>query len=115
MCGHMRSLLLALVFCLLVGVETSATRAAETPFPAPGPSATAEFVQIDRTRPVQIIRPLLALGSTVDKEPAGSIPSLYSRHNITQMLAAGLGWLSYRLFTELSIQDWHWNPSGTFS
>ena len=111
----MRSLLLALVFSLVVSLAPAATRAAETPTPTPAPSATAEFVQIDRTRPIQVIRPLFALGSTVDKEPAGSIPSLYSKRNVRQMLAAGLGWLSYRLFTELSVQDWHWNPAGTFS
>ncbi len=64
---------------------------------------------------VQIIHPLEALGSTVDKEPAGSIPRLYSKTNVDQMLDAGWGWLSYRLFTELSDQDWHWNPLGSFS
>ncbi len=31
------------------------------------------------------------------------------------MLQPGFGWLSYRLFTELSSQDWHWNPAGAFS
>jgi hypothetical protein len=31
------------------------------------------------------------------------------------MLDAGWGFLSYRLFTELSDQDWHWNPWGGFS
>ncbi len=60
-------------------------------------------------------RPALALGSTVDKEPAGSLPSLYSTRNVRAMLDAGYGWLSYRLFTELVVQDWHWNPAGTFS
>jgi hypothetical protein len=60
-------------------------------------------------------RPLEAFGSTVDKEPAGSIPSLYSRENVRSMLGAGLGWLSYRLYSELSVQDWHWNPRGSFS
>ncbi|MBV8153685.1 MAG: discoidin domain-containing protein [Candidatus Eremiobacteraeota bacterium] len=60
-------------------------------------------------------RPLEAFGSTVDKEPAGSIPALYSRANVRAMLGAGLGWLSYRLYSELSVQDWHWNPRGSFS
>jgi hypothetical protein len=83
--------------------------------PASGAAAQTVVVTVDTGNPARIVRPLEALGSTVDKEPAGSIPSLYSRHNVTQMLAAGYGWLSYRLFTELSSQDWHWNPAGTFS
>jgi F5/8 type C domain-containing protein len=75
------------------------------------------IVRIDITpaHRIQSFRPLEALGSTVDKEPAGSIPRLYSKKNVQAMLDAGWGWLSYRLFTELSDQDWHWNPAGTFS
>jgi hypothetical protein len=64
---------------------------------------------------IAALRPWEALGSTVDKEPAGSVPRLYSQQNVRAMLDAGWGWLSYRLFTELSVQDWHWNPVGTFS
>ncbi len=75
----------------------------------------ADSVRIDTLHRVQTIRPQFALGSTVDKEPAGSIPALYSHANVAQMLEAGYGFLSYRLFTELSVQDWHWNPAGHFS
>lgn len=93
------SLLFAVAFALSA---TASVRAADTVF-------------IDATHPMQTIHAQTALGSTVDKEPAGSIPALYSKGNIQQMLAAGYGWLSYRLFTELSVQDWHWNPKGHFS
>jgi len=77
--------------------------------------ALAVSIEIDDTHPIRTLRPRSVLGSTVDKEPAGTIPSLYSPKNVREMLAAGWGWLSYRLFTELSVQDWHWNPQGTFS
>jgi hypothetical protein len=72
-------------------------------------------LHVDTVHPVQSLRPWDAIGSTVDKEPAGSIPFLYTRANVAQMLDAGLGFLSYRLFTELTDEDWHWNPSGSFS
>jgi hypothetical protein len=72
-------------------------------------------IHVDTTHRVQTIRPWYAFGSTVDKEPAGSIPSLYSKRNVRQILDSGLGFLSYRLFTELTDEDWHWNPSGSFS
>ncbi|MBV9409530.1 MAG: hypothetical protein JO164_11950, partial [Candidatus Eremiobacteraeota bacterium] len=85
--------------------------------PEPPPGTHDDVVRIDVTpaHRLRTLRPLDALGSTVDKEPAGSIPRLYSRENVRAMLDAGLGWLSYRLFTELSVQDWHWNPVGRFS
>ena len=80
-------------------------------------AASLVKVRVDTTRSHQIsaFYPRDAIGSTVDKEPAGTIPALYSPRNVREMLEAGYGWLSYRLFTELSVQDWHWNPAGTFS
>ena len=74
-----------------------------------------DTVRIDTTRAIQRVNPMLALGHTVDKEPAGTIPSLYSARNVAPVLDAGWGFLSYRLFTELTVEDWHWNPAGAFS
>jgi hypothetical protein len=61
------------------------------------------------------IRPLRAIGAGVDSDPPGKVPFLYSPERSKLMLDAGFGALSLRLYTELSIQDWHWNPSGSFS
>ncbi len=59
--------------------------------------------------------PLRALGAGVDGVATGTVDNVYTATNIPQMLSAGFGPLTYRLYTELSVQDWHWNPQGTFS
>ncbi|WP_180541579.1 discoidin domain-containing protein, partial [Nevskia soli] len=59
--------------------------------------------------------PMLALGAGVDGVPTGTVNNVYTSTNIPQMLSAGFGPLTYRLYTELSVQDWHWNPEGTYS
>lgn len=64
---------------------------------------------------VNTIRPLRDIGVGIDSDPAGKIPFLYSPARTRAMLGAGLGTVSARLYTELSIQDWHWNPVGSFS
>ncbi len=84
-------------------------------FCAPLQTRAADVVTVDAANPMQTIRSRDALGSTVDKEPAGMISYLYSSSNVRRMLESGYGWLSYRLFTELSVQDWHWNAAGHFS
>ena len=56
-----------------------------------------------------------AIGTGVDSDPQGKIPFLYAPAQEKLMLGTGLGALTYRLYTELSIQDWHWNPAGRFS
>ncbi len=59
--------------------------------------------------------PMRALGAGVDGVSTGTVNNVYTSTNIPQMLSAGFGPLTYRLYTELSVQDWHWNPEGTYS
>jgi hypothetical protein len=66
-------------------------------------------------QPVNIISPQDVIGAGVDAIYGVSTATVYSPSNMAQMLAAGYGSLSYRLNTELGVQDWHWNPSGTWS
>lgn len=72
-------------------------------------------VRVDTLHRVQTMRPLRALGTSVDSDPKGHLDQIYSPANTQLMLSTGLGTLTYRLYTELSIQDWHWNPDGTYS
>lgn len=72
-------------------------------------------ISVDTTHVVNTIRPLHAIGVGIDSDDAGKVPFLYSKARTDLMLGAGLGVVSYRLYTELSIQDWHWNPAGRFS
>src|ERR1700720_4469678 len=72
-------------------------------------------IRVDTQHRIQTIRPLRSFGTSVDSDPKGKIALLYSPSRVNLMLSTGLGTLTYRLYTELSIQDWHWNPTGSFS
>lgn len=72
-------------------------------------------VDTSATNVVNHVRPDRAIGTGVDSDPLGKIPYLYAPAQERTMLGTGLGALTYRLYTELSIQDWHWNPSGSYS
>lgn len=72
-------------------------------------------IHVDAAHRIQTIRPLRTFGTSVDSDPKGKISLLYSPSRVNLMLSTGLGMLTYRLYTELSIQDWHWNPTGGYS
>lgn len=72
-------------------------------------------VDVNPSHALNRVVPMQAVGAGVDAENPGSVPTIYGRQDVAQMLAAGLGPVSYRLFTELGVQDWHWNPAGTWS
>ena len=59
--------------------------------------------------------PLHALGAGIDRDPLNSVHILYDPEHVATMHTAGWGPISYRLNTELSIQAWHWNPTGRWS
>ena len=64
---------------------------------------------------IQEFRPIRALGTSIDNDATDRVAIHYSPAMIKLMLSTGLGTLTYRLNTELSIQDWHWNPDGQYS
>ena len=81
-------------------------------------ATTAPYLVSVDTTPAHALNhfsPLVALGAGVDGVPYHAVPEIYTQSNIAQMLQAGFGAVSYRLYTELSVQDWHWNPAGGFS
>src|SRR5580692_7054081 len=59
--------------------------------------------------------PLHALGAGIDRDPLNSVHILYDPEARWTMHTAGWGAINYRLNTELSIQAWHWNPTGKWS
>jgi hypothetical protein len=59
--------------------------------------------------------PRKSLGGAVDGHERGECARILSDKNITEMLSAGLGPLTYRLRTELAGEVWHWNPRGSWS
>ncbi len=79
-------------------------------------NATAQTVRVDMT-PARAIPfdPDKALGTSVDILPSRSIDTVYSAPILKESLSAGWGPITYRQNTELTIEAWHWNPTGTWS
>ncbi len=70
---------------------------------------------VSADHPVNRLVPTEALGAGVDGHEKGECAQMFSDKNITEMLLAGLGPLTYRLRTELGSEAWHWNPRGAWS
>ena len=70
---------------------------------------------VSADHPVNRLAPTTALGAGVDGHEKGECAQMFTDKNITEMLSAGLGPLTYRLRTELGSETWHWNPRGTWS
>jgi hypothetical protein len=77
--------------------------------------ALAISATVSADHPVNRLVPTEALGAGVDGHEKGECAQMFTDKNITEMLSAGLGPLTYRLRTELGSEAWHWNPRGTWS
>jgi F5/8 type C domain len=76
----------------------------------------AQTVRVDTTPSHAIpFDPDLALGSSIDNLPQNTFEAVYSEPLLKEALSAGWGPITYRLYTELTISSWHWNPNGTWS
>lgn len=76
---------------------------------------SAQQVTVDIAHATNTFSPLRAMGAGIDRDPLNSVKILYDPSHVQTMLTAGWGPISYRLNTELSIQAWHWNPTGNWS
>ncbi|MBV8799804.1 MAG: discoidin domain-containing protein [Alphaproteobacteria bacterium] len=73
------------------------------------------MVDADPAHALNRFTPDTVFGAGVDGVPFHAVPEIYTHSNVRQMLGSGFGAVSYRLYTELSVQDWHWNPDGAYS
>lgn len=111
-----------LAFAAVLSASGAMAHPAHHPEPLPAPKfpprgAQPYQVTVDAHAAHALNRfsPNEAFGIGVDAVTARAVPRIYTPSNVQQMTASGLGTLSYRLYTELSVQDWHWNPAGSFS
>jgi hypothetical protein len=112
----------ALLFAALLCAASTARAHTRTPAPQPRqpeaasvPATDIATVSIDTRRTILQFSPLRAIGAGLDAQDVDAVATIYSPETVADMLSAGLGAVTYRLYTELGIQDWHWNPSGTWS
>jgi hypothetical protein len=88
---------------------------ASVPYPAETTAPYEITVDARTSHVLNRFSPLVALGAGVDGVITPAVPEIYTAANVAKLLGAGFGPVTYRLYTELSVQDWHWNPSGSFS
>jgi len=86
---------------------------ATSTFGAEKPGGVSAIVSADH--PINRLIPTEALGAGIDGHEKGECAQMFTEKNITEMLSAGLGPLTYRLRTELGSEAWHWNPRGKWS
>lgn len=78
-------------------------------------AASAQTVRVDMSHSTNSFVPTQALGAGIDRIPVKAIDDDLNPETLKQVFAAGWQPITYRQNTELSVQAWHWNPTGTWS
>lgn len=99
----------------LVWLALSQCGGPRSPVAAPKAFAPGTGIHVDTTRAVNSFDPLRDLGAGIDRFEAGSVDLQFSPAMLKPVLASGWGAASYRLNTELHVEAWHWNPTGSYS
>jgi len=74
--------------------------------PCARPAAAAQgAIVVDRAHLVDTFTPMRTIAAGVDSQNDGAIAKIYAADDVRAMLSSGLGPVSYRLYTELSVQD----------
>ncbi len=110
--------------CLLLPIiassqvdKTSTVRSQKTGLVIHPVSSSTSLISVDiaPSHALNKFSPNQMFGGSVDAIGIGGLNTLFSQSNVAKMLGSGIGNLTYRLYTELNVQDWHWNPTGTWS
>ena len=75
----------------------------------------AQTIVIDTARPTNTFVPRETLGAGVDRIHVPAIDTGLTSPNLDAALSSGWQPVSYRQNTELAVEAWHWNPTGTWS
>jgi hypothetical protein len=79
--------------------------------------ASAETIHVDAApnHVVQSFVPTATLGAGIDRISTAATDKLFDPRVRDRVLEAGWQTVSYRQNTELHVEAWHWNPTGTWS
>src|SRR5579862_1555698 len=76
---------------------------------------SAQTISVDISQPTNHFVPNQALGAGIDRIPVAAIDGDLLPESLRQSMASGWQPVSFRQNTELTVEAWHWNPSGTWS
>lgn len=81
------------------------------------PAGNAQTIHVDAApdHSTNEFVPNQALGAGIDRMPALAVAKYFSEPPSPTVLSAGWQPVTYRQNTELAVEDWHWNPEGTWS
>jgi hypothetical protein len=80
-------------------------------------AAMAQVITVDTAPAAMVNRfiPEQTLGAGLDRISTEAVAKTLNKRLLDQVAPSGWGPMTYRNNTELAVEDWHWNPVGTWS